>query len=51
MSSITDNPAIVIDTGSAFCKSGFGGDHFPRSVIPSVVGRWVFILYLIISFL
>ncbi|KAE8157067.1 actin family [Aspergillus tamarii] len=32
-----DIQALVIDTGSDFCKSGFAGDDAPRSVISSVV--------------
>lgn len=31
--------SIVIDNGSLFCRAGFAGDHAPRCVFPSVVGR------------
>jgi actin, other eukaryote len=29
----------VIDNGSGVCKAGFSGDHLPRSVFPSIIGR------------
>jgi actin len=31
--------ALVIDCGSGLTKAGFAGDHQPRAVFPSVVGR------------
>ncbi|XP_017708611.1 PREDICTED: actin-85C [Rhinopithecus bieti] len=31
--------ALVIDNGSGMCKAGFAGDHAPRAVFPSIVGR------------
>lgn len=31
--------ALVVDTGSATCKVGFGGDDAPRAVFASIVGR------------
>ncbi|XP_078260606.1 actin-5-like isoform X1 [Rhinoraja longicauda] len=31
---------LIIDNGSGFCKSGFAGDCFPTSVIPSIVGTF-----------
>ena len=34
-----EGTTIVIDNGTAITKSGFCEDDFPRSVIPSVVGR------------
>ena len=30
---------VVSDNGSGYVKLGFGGDSFPRHVIPSIVGR------------
>ncbi|XP_006862931.1 PREDICTED: actin-related protein T1-like [Chrysochloris asiatica] len=33
-----DNPGIVFDIGSGFCKSGWAGEITPRHVISSVVG-------------
>jgi actin-related protein 2 len=30
---------VVSDNGSGYVKLGFGGDSFPRYVIPSIVGR------------
>jgi actin-related protein 2 len=30
---------IVSDNGSGYVKLGYGGDSFPRFVIPSIVGR------------
>jgi len=32
-------PAIIIDNGSGFCKSGISGDDAPRCQIPTVIGR------------
>ena len=34
-----DLDAVVIDTGSGFCRAGFSGDDEPRVVFPSIVGR------------
>ena len=31
-------PAIVIDSGSLFCKAGFSGRDSPQHVFPSLVG-------------
>jgi len=31
--------SVVSDNGSGYIKIGFGGDNFPRFVIPSIVGR------------
>jgi actin-related protein len=31
---------IVIDNGSCYTKSGFNGENAPRSVIPTVIGRF-----------
>lgn len=30
---------VVCDNGSGFMKLGYGGDSFPRHVIPSIIGR------------
>ena len=30
---------IVSDNGSGYVKLGFGGDSFPRYVLPSIIGR------------
>jgi len=30
---------VVCDNGSGYVKMGFGGDSFPRHVIPSIIGR------------
>jgi actin-related protein 2 len=30
---------IVSDNGSGYVKLGYGGDSFPRFVIPSILGR------------
>jgi len=30
---------VVSDNGSGYVKLGFGGDSFPRFVIPSIIGR------------
>jgi len=30
---------IVSDNGSGYVKLGYGGDSFPRHVIPSIIGR------------
>ena len=30
---------IVSDNGSGYVKLGFGGDSFPRHVIPSIIGK------------
>ena len=34
-----DVAALVVDNGSGMCKAGFAGDHAPRAVFPSIVGR------------
>ena len=34
-----DVAALVVDNGSGMCKAGFAGDHAPRVVFPSIVGR------------
>ena len=34
-----DYNSIVSDNGSGYCKLGYGGDSFPRFVIPSIIGR------------
>lgn len=31
--------ALVVDNGSGLTKAGFAGDHYPRAVFPSMVGR------------
>lgn len=36
---MTEKKAIIIDTGSAWCRAGFAGDETPRAVVPAVVGR------------
>lgn len=33
------NPPLVIDTGSAYVKTGFAGDDTPKHVCPTFVGR------------
>ncbi|XP_038651295.1 actin, clone 302-like [Scyliorhinus canicula] len=38
MIKMMSNPAVIIDNGSGFCKSGIVGDSIPTSVIPSIVG-------------
>ena len=30
---------IVSDNGSGYVKLGFGGDSFPRHIIPSIIGK------------
>lgn len=30
---------VVCDNGSGYVKMGFGGESFPRYVIPSILGR------------
>jgi len=30
---------VVSDNGSGYVKLGFGGDSFPRFVMPSIIGR------------
>ena len=30
---------VVSDNGSGYVKLGFGGDSFPRFVLPSIIGR------------
>jgi actin-related protein 2 len=30
---------VVSDNGSGYVKLGYGGDSFPRHIIPSIVGR------------
>lgn len=32
-------PSLVVDSGSGTCKAGFAGDHTPKIVFPSKVGR------------
>ena len=34
-----DQPAVVIDNGSAYFKAGFAGKDAPRCYIPTIVGR------------
>ncbi len=34
-----ESQPIVIDNGSGMIKAGWGGDDYPRSVFPSLVGR------------
>ena len=34
-----DVKALVIELGSAMCKTGFAGDDAPRTVFPTTVGR------------
>jgi len=36
--SFFSSKAIIIDSGTAFTKSGFVGEASPRSVIPTVIG-------------
>merc|ERR1712048_698632 len=33
-----ENQAVIIDCGSGYIKTGYGGDDTPRSVFPNVVG-------------
>lgn len=33
--------AVVIDNGSGLCKVGFAGYDAPKSVFPSIVGRYI----------
>ena len=33
-----ENNAVVIDSGSCYCKSGFAGDDSPKSIINSFIG-------------
>ena len=36
-----DDPIpLVIDNGSGVCKAGFAGDNVPKSVFPTIVGRY-----------
>jgi len=35
-----DFAPVVIDNGSGWCKAGFAGEDHPRSVFPSIIGRW-----------
>jgi actin-related protein len=30
--------AVVIDSGTCYCKSGFAGDDSPKSIINSFIG-------------
>lgn len=30
---------VICDNGSGYVKLGYGGDNFPRFVIPSIVGK------------
>ena len=39
MSDAINYDSVVSDNGSGYVKIGFGGDNFPRFVIPSIVGR------------
>ena len=32
--------AVVIDNGTGMTKAGFAGDDAPRSVFPTIVGKW-----------
>ena len=34
-----DYDSIISDNGSGYVKLGYGGDSFPRHVIPSIIGR------------
>lgn len=34
-----DMNSIISDNGSGYVKLGYGGDSFPRYVIPSIIGR------------
>jgi len=34
-----DYDSIISDNGSGYVKLGYGGDSFPRFVIPSIIGR------------
>ena len=37
--SAVDMDSIISDNGSGYVKLGYGGDSFPRYVIPSIIGR------------
>ncbi|ESO84253.1 hypothetical protein LOTGIDRAFT_229705 [Lottia gigantea] len=39
MSDDEENPAAVLDIGSAMVRAGFAGDVAPRSIFPSLIGR------------
>ncbi|XP_063063558.1 actin, cytoplasmic 1-like [Engraulis encrasicolus] len=32
---------LVVDNGSGMCRAGFAGDHSPRAVFPSILGRTI----------
>ena len=34
-----DYDSVISDNGSGYVKLGFGGDSFPRHVVPSIIGR------------
>ncbi len=36
---MSDNPNIIIDNGSGYCKAGVSGEDAPRAVFPCIVGR------------
>ena len=35
----SEQPSLVVDSGSGTCKAGFAGDHTPKIVFSSKVGR------------
>ena len=39
MQAVEDTSRVIVDNGTGYLKLGFGGDNFPRSTIPSIVGR------------
>uniref|UniRef100_T1E879 Putative arp11 n=1 Tax=Anopheles aquasalis TaxID=42839 RepID=T1E879_ANOAQ len=34
---LQEKPAIVLEIGTALAKLGFGGEPYPRCIVPSVV--------------
>ena len=34
-----EKTTIIIDIGTGFIKSGFGGDEIPISIIPTIIGK------------
>ena len=39
MSNLGSIPCVVCDNGTGFVKIGYGGQNFPSSIFPSMIGR------------
>ncbi len=38
MEKIENDTPLILDIGSFVIKAGFGGDHTPKLIVPSIIG-------------